>query len=337
MRRILGIGLWISACQAVPDAMPQLERHRFDHAAMGTSWSIVLYARDADRAGRAAQAAFAVVDEIDRVASDYDPQSELALLVGHEPSTESSSCSVSPLLCELLVEACAYAAQTNGAFDPTMGSLTRVWRRARRQAALPTAERITTALAAVGFEDLRVDPTLHRVSLNRAGMRLDLGGVAKGQALDRALAALRREGIDVALIEGGGDLRAGAAPPGTAGWIVALENSPLRVMLVEAGMATSGATYRGFEIDGVGYSHLIDPRSGLAMTGARSATVIATCAAEADAFASAACVVRRDEAEAWFGDRSSRAALLGGAAEGLPWASSRWAAYEIADSSADAP
>lgn len=303
---------------------------RFEHAAMGTSWSVVLYARDAAHAERAVRAAFAVIDEIDRLASDYDPTSELAQLSGEPVDGSGGEMRVSPLLCELLTEALDHARATGGAFDPTLGRLTRLWRRARRQGELPSPERLAAARATVGFEFLTVDSSACTVRFLREGMQLDLGGIAKGQALDRALAELRAAGIESALVEGGGDLRAGAAPPGADAWIVALESDGMRVRLVEAGMATSGDAYRGFDLEGSRYSHLIDRRSGAAVVGPHSATVIASTAAEADAFATALCAVGAPPVAAWFSPTSGRAARFV-AADASLWRSPTWSSHEIAD------
>jgi len=349
MRLVSVLLLLILGCRAAPDSESTLERHRFEHAAMGTRWSVVLYAQDADQAERAARAAFEVVDSIDRVASDYDPGSELARLVGRTTAPKSASetqaayearvreSEVSPLLLELLVEARHYAATTDGAFDPTLGALTRLWRRARRQAEVPTPERLASAVTTAGYEQLFIDAARGVVRLERDGMRLDLGAIAKGQALDRALAAMNAAGVQRALIEGGGDLRAGAAPPGAEHWVVALEGSELRVGLVDAGMATSGDAYRGFELDGVRYSHLIARDLGRAVTGERTATVIAPTAAEADAFASAACVVGESGAAAWFTEESGRSACLGAAGGPTAWRSPGWSAHEIPDSALQGP
>lgn len=304
---------------------------------MGTSWSLVVHAEDEAQACRAAAAAFRVIDEIDRIASDYDASSELAQLVGGDASQEATEYCVSALLFELLSEARGLAEATGGAFDPTLGRLTKLWRRARRQAELPTEARLASALASSGFEALQLDPTTKSVRLARPGMQLDLGGVAKGQALDRALAAVRAAGLESALIEGGGDLRAGAAPPGRAAWIIALEGGSERIALVEAGMATSGDAYRGFELDGVRYSHLIDPRSGRASTELRTATVVAPTAAEADAFASAACIAAFPPDDAWFGPASQRAARIQRGGTSDPWLSPTWSAQRVADSSPRLP
>ncbi|MCB9903871.1 MAG: FAD:protein FMN transferase [Planctomycetes bacterium] len=332
MRHLGWLLLILCACRATPSESAQ--RYRFEHVAMGTSWSLVVHAPDAARAERAAKAAFRVVDEVDEAANDYDAASELSRLVG---TSAGDARSVSPLLFELLVEARAFAELTDGAFDPTCGRTTKLWRRARRQAELPSDARIEAALATCGYDALELDAAHHAVRLRREGMQLDLGGVAKGQALDRALDAVRAEGLERVLIEGGGDLRAGAAPPGAAAWIVALEGSRARVALVDAGMATSGDAYRGFELDGVTYSHLIDPRTGRAVTDRRTVTVIAPTAAEADAFASAACVASSPRLDAWFGPDSERSARVVTGGTNDPWLSPRWSEHRIADDGTSLP
>jgi thiamine biosynthesis lipoprotein len=152
----------------------------------------------------------------------------------------------------------------------------------------------------VGREHLLLNPTDRTVQLLRRDMRLDLGGIAKGYALDQALAELARHGIASALVDGGGDLALGAAPPGSAGWRVHIEGAAEDSCLLErAGLATSGDAYRYFEWQGRRYSHIVDPRTGFGLTSGVSASVVAESAMRADALASAACVLGLPDGLAW--------------------------------------
>ena len=128
-------------------------------------------------------------------------------------------------------------------------------------------------------------------------MKLDLGGIAKGYAVDEALAVLAAHGVDSALVDGGGDLRVSEAPPGETGWKIQLnhfdedpESDPM-ISVTNCAVATSGDQFKYLEIDGQRYSHLIDPRTGLGLTTLRSVTVISDTATTADALASAVSIL----------------------------------------------
>lgn len=274
-----------------------LVRHEAETEAMGTRFRVVLYARSIEEARAAARAALARVAELDRTLSDYEPQSELSRLGRRSDAGPFEvPVAVSDDLARVLRVALDVAELTGGAFDPTVGPLTRLWRRARRQGAAPAPERLAAARAATDWRAVELSP--QGVRLRLGGMRLDLGGLAKGFAADEALALLARRGIERALVDAGGDLSVGRPPPGADGWVVAVraferevEQRPLALSLSRASVATSGDLFRWLEIGGVRRSHVIDPRSGLGLERRIAATVIAPSGAVADGLASALCVL----------------------------------------------
>lgn len=282
-----------------------LVRHEFAHGAMGTEFRLVLYAADGQVARRAAEAAFARIADLDAALSDYRPESELSRLgrLSDGPCPTAWTALSSELAC-VLAEAEDVARASSGAFDVTVGPLVELWRRARRQGELPTAARLATARAAVGWGALELDRARGAARLHAAHMRLDLGGIAKGYALDVALAELARHGIVRALVDGGGDVLAGAPPPGARGWRVAIagldsadpgaDRAGAVVELAHAALATSGDLERSFELDGVRYSHILDPRNGLALTERRLVSVRAPSGMSADAWATALSVLGPD-------------------------------------------
>ena len=234
------------------------------------------------------------VAEIEAVASDYDAESELRLLC-ERPVGEWTR--VSRDLSALLLRSQELCEMTDGAFDPSVGAYVRLWRRAQRAVELPDAERLSDAASSVGMEHLEL--SRGRARLLVEGMRLDLGAIAKGYALDEALSVLEARGLRRALIDGGGDVLAGAPPPNHSGWVVAV--SPLGadgptwpLELKHQAVATSGDASQFVVIEGERYSHIVDPRSGWALRGSRAATVIAPDGATADALASAVCVLGED-------------------------------------------
>lgn len=291
---LLVLALAIVAAQTTP-AQP-LERYRFSHAQMGTEFVIVLYAADSLLAHRAAKAAFARIDTLNQHLSDYLSDSELSRLSATAGTGQDVP--VSDDLWGVLQEAQHWAGQTGGAFDVTVGPLTRLWRWAMRRNQLPPPDRLHAALEQTGYPYLVLDEQAQTVRLARPGMRLDLGGIAKGYAVDEALAVLLDFGLTRVLVDGGGDMRMADPPPRSSGWPIALPTvgtDGQRVMeehtLAHAAAATSGATYRYLEVDSVRYSHILDPRTGLGMTTDRIVTVRASTGIQADALASALSVM----------------------------------------------
>jgi thiamine biosynthesis lipoprotein len=188
----------------------QSERH------MGTAVTIKLYANDEAAANRAFFAAFQRVGQLDRTLSDYNETSELFRLSAAAPT--AAAVPVSDDLWRVLFAAQAMAKTSDGAFDVTVGPLTKLWRRARRQKELPSTERLTEARAAVGVDAMQLNPTTQSVSLLRPNMRLDLGGIGQGYAADEALAVLKRMGITRATVDVSGDIAYGDPPPNETGW-----------------------------------------------------------------------------------------------------------------------
>jgi thiamine biosynthesis lipoprotein len=259
---------------------------------MGTQFNIVLYAPDSVRVRRAADAAFARIDTLNQHLSDYLVESELSRLSATAGSGRDVP--VSDDLWTVLAAAQHLAARTGGAFDVTVGPLTRLWRWAMRRDRLPPDDDLVQARGAVGYRHLVLDSAARTARLVRPGMRLDLGGIAKGYAVDEAMAVLQAHGLPRALVDGGGDLRLGDPPPGLLGWRIALstiradgERTTEERFVARRAVATSGATYRYVEVDGVRYSHLLDPHTGRGMTDERLVTVIAPTGMQADALASA--------------------------------------------------
>lgn len=262
-----------------------LSHYEYQHPQMGTLFRLVLYAADSVQAMQAATATFARIDTLNALLSDYRADSELSRL-GEWSDSERDWIIVSRDMEAVLRQAQAVSAQTDGAFDITIGPLSRLWRRAFRQGSFPDSLALAAAREKVGYQNLQLHPDEPKVKLLRPGMRLDAGGIAKGYAVDEAMKVLQRHGINIALIDGGGDLLAGEAPPGKKGWEVEVERDTLLTIANQA-VATSGNTYRYLEWQGRRYSHIIDPRTGLGMSHGKQVTVLAPNCTLADALASA--------------------------------------------------
>ncbi len=272
-----------------------LQRFEQTQPHMGTQFAIALYAADEDAARKAFGAAFARIGELDDRLSDYDATSELSRLSQASPT--SKPVAVSDDVWRVLSASQALSQRTDGAFDVTVGPLTLLWRRARRQKELPAQERLEQARAAVGYQHLRLHDDQRAVTLLRPKMRLDLGAIAKGYASDEALKAISKCGVKSALVNAGGGLSLGDAPPSEKGWKVGVapldpEAEPSRVLLLaNCGIATSGDAWQFIEIGEVRYSHIIDPHTGIGLINRSSVTVVAPTGMLADGLATAASVL----------------------------------------------
>jgi thiamine biosynthesis lipoprotein len=261
---------------------------------MGTRCRIVVYAPSEAPAAAACAGAFARVAEIELALSDYNPASEASRLVAAEPGIWHP---VSSDLARALRLSQQVFQTSNGAFDPSLGPLTKLWRRTRRDGVLPDAGVLAEARARSGFSMFEIDPELDRIRFSRPGLGLDFGGIGKGLAADEALQILEEAGFRAALIDFGGGLVAGDAPPGQKAWEVEVRNGlgGVRLMtLANAAVATSGDVEQFVEIAGSRYAHIVDPATGLGLTRRTAATVVAQSGWLADALATAACVLGSD-------------------------------------------
>jgi FAD:protein FMN transferase len=285
---------------------------------MGTLFRVVLYAPDATTAARASSAAFERIAELDGIMSDYNPRSELMQLCAHAGERPVK---VSDDLFRVMAAAQDLSRRSDGAFDITVGPAVRLWRRARRRHELPDRERLARALELVGYQKLRLDPVARTAQLLKPGMLLDLGGIAKGDAADQALIVLKRWGIESALVAAAGDITVGAPPlrvpntnpgaPTEQGWKIAIapleaqantpdeskiENSKPKthyVFLHDCAISTSGDAEQHLDLAGLRYSHLVNPKTGMALTGRRSVTVVAPKGITADSLATGVSVLGR--------------------------------------------
>jgi thiamine biosynthesis lipoprotein len=271
-----------------------MQRYQAQEPHMGTNFHIALYSDETATANRALELAMAEIGRIDRALSNFLSDSELSLLCRSAP--HGTPVAASEHLLTVLKTADEISRKSDGAFDATIGPVTKLWRRASRQHKLPDSEQLREALELVDYRNVFIDVTHHKVALAKAGIQLDLGGIAKGYAADRALLVLRQQGIQVGLVNGGGGLATMGTPPGELGWKVTL--APLApggptpsITVQSAGIATSGDKWQFAEIDGKRYSHIIDPRTGLGLTERRAVSVIARNGMLADAWATALSVL----------------------------------------------
>jgi thiamine biosynthesis lipoprotein len=300
---LLPLATAVSAAGTVPAAPPaDAPPARFEYTAprMGTLFRVVLFASDETAARVAAAAAFARVAELNRIMSDYDPDSEVMRLT-RQPAGTPVAASADLFAVLQLGQQCA--AISGGAFDVTAGPAVRLWRESRRTHRLPSEAERGAALRAAGHDKLRLNATDRTVTLLAPGMLLDLGGIAKGYAADEALAVLARLGFPRAMVAAGGDLALGEAPPGAPGWRIEIApfgqsmSDPLVLVAAHAGISTSGGSEQFVEIGGVRYSHIVNPATALGLTQPVAVTIIARDATRADSLATACSVIAADRPE----------------------------------------
>ena len=239
--------------------------------------------------------AYRELESVDRLMSLYREDSELNRL-NREPSNTPFPLSDSTY--DVLSEAIRVANRSGGAFDPTIGSVVRMWGFYRGGGEVPARIMLANAHTRVGFRQIRLDPTTSSVELAADGVEIDLGGLAKGYAVDKALANLRAAGVQRAMVDLGESSVAlfGYAPTGA---IFSPRNAPRVKLQIEEGcVSTSAGDEQGFEEDGVWLSHIIDPRTGWPVKDSVSATVVGNLgeAMTVDALSTAGFVVGPDGA-----------------------------------------
>lgn len=294
----------------------ELRRFDFERVEMGVIFRLSVYGSDSGVANKAAEAAYARVHELNGIFSDYDGTSEVRRLC--EKSGPGRPVKVSKELFTVLESSLQLSCETNGAFDVTVGPLTKLWRRARRREVMPELERLAAERELVGHQLVRLGCELRTVELLREGMRLDFGGIAKGYAADEALRVLSEHGLPRALVDASGDIVASDPPPKAEFWMIEIEALRHRGSVHEAeeqpepasdgqpvdalrvvphlrirnqAVATSGDAYQSVVIDGRRYSHIVDPKTGLGLNQRSSVTVIAPTGMIADSLASAVSVL----------------------------------------------
>jgi thiamine biosynthesis lipoprotein len=281
---------------------------------MGTLVRITLYAPSASIAQHAFRAAFDRIRTLDAILSDYRPDSELNRL-----TTAAVGCAVrvSQDLFAVLARSQDLAEATGGAFDITQGPVIRLWREARKVARVPDAAALAKAASRSGFRKLHLDTARRTVTLDIAGMALDVGAIGKGYAASEAIEVLGRLGVRSALVAVSGDLAFSDAPPGRRGWRIGVhsgdasaESVPGVLELTNAAVSTSGSSEQHVDLDGRRYSHIIDPSSGMGLVDDITVTVVARHGLDADGLDTAISVLGADRGLALIESRPAAAALI---------------------------
>lgn len=258
---------------------------------MGTFAAISLPATETNRLADATARAKAVFSELEQRLSVYRPDSEISRM---NAAAGGPATPLSPDTVDLLRRVRRYSEASGGAFDPTLGPVIRAWgfSGGKKPSAVLAADALRPLLERTGWRHLQVQDT--GASLMLPGMFLDLGGIAKGYAVDRAMDALDTTNYPGVLVDLGGNVRCRGEPRPGATWRIGVRNPFVReeligVLRIPSGMAvaTSGNYERFVEIDGRRYAHIIDPRTGKPVTGMASVTVVSPNGTESDALSTA--------------------------------------------------
>jgi thiamine biosynthesis lipoprotein len=273
----------------------ELSRYEAREQHMGQTFTLVLYAESDETAEAAAKAVFDRVTQLDRIMSDYRADSELSRLC--ETSEPGHAVEVSEDLFAVLSAANDISRKTDGLFDVTVGPVVKLWRQARGKKKLPSPEALQAARKLVGYESIALDAKRRRVELMTPGMQIDLGGIGVGWTLDDVSALLKKRGVTRFLIDASGDILCADPPPGRSHWRIEVQpltekgEQKVTLKIANCSVTTSGDAFRFVEIDGVRYSHIVDPRTGLGLTERSSVTVIADTALKADTYTKAVSIL----------------------------------------------
>lgn len=268
------------------------ELHRFGHEAMGTRFEAIVAGEEREYARQAATTVFGEIDLIEQALSRFNEMSDISQINAAGAGTDVR---IGLRAFECLEAAARMYAETKGAFDVTIGPLFDCWRNPDKSPRVPAEAELEAARARVGMHLVELDAPNVVVRLKANGMRLGLGGIGKGFALDKAVELLGDWGITSALLNAGGStVLALGAPPGRAGWPAAVggaqgRSAPARVLLSGNALSGSGGEQQG--------AHIFDPRTGKPVTNRDAAWSVSPDAASADALSTAFIVLELDAIE----------------------------------------
>lgn len=281
---------------------------------MACAYAIDAYAAPEVDLRSVIEEAFDEVDRIDRLMSHYKADSPLSRI---NREAASHAVRVDPELFDFITASLRYTVESEGAFDITVGPLMKAWGFFRGENRVPDSSELTVVRRRVGAHHVKLDRAARTIAFDGEGVELDLGGIAKGYAVDRVAALLRQRRVTAALISAGGSSVYGlGAPPGRNGWEVNVQDpvdgtkTALSVSLENSSLSVAGSSEKSFTANGVTYTHIMDPRTGQPAQGMLSVAVVTPSATAGDALDDALFVLgtagstrylqRLRDVEAWF-------------------------------------
>lgn len=284
-----------------PDLSSSANAFKFHQAAMGTVVEITLVAEEQDTAQKAALQAFQEIKRIEHLMSPWVESSDVSRI---NRSTGNDEVKVSQETIEVIKKAKEVSTLSEGAFDITVGPLVQLWRKAREKGVPPNTEDIRGIRSLVDYKDVMISDS-GKIFLRKRGMAIDLGGIAKGYAVDRAFELLKHLGYRNLVVNAGGDLRVGGSKP-EGPWSIGIQHprDPKKIMarisVSDAAVATSGDYEKFFIHQGKRYHHILNPKTGFPAEGCQSVTILCKEAATADALATAIFVLGPEKGQLLF-------------------------------------
>lgn len=242
---------------------------------MGTVVQITLIDGNRKNYEAASEKAFTEIKRLDEIFSSYKEESDVARMT---KAAGRAPVKVSPETIDVLEAAVKVSAMTDGAFDPTVGSLAQLWGPSGEKNIVPDKKDIQRLLPLVDYKLITVDRDNRLAGLKKAGMSINLGGIAKGYIVKKAADVLKREGVTRGIVHAGGDM-AVFEKPGSKAFVIGIQHPREKKLLAEVylengGVSTSGDYERFFIVNGVRYNHILDPKTGMPATGSTSVTIV---------------------------------------------------------------
>jgi thiamine biosynthesis lipoprotein len=253
---------------------------------MGTVFTVAAYGKDRTFLAEVVEEVFEELDRLDKQMSNYKPESELSA-INREAAIHPVV--VEPGLFHLLEISTRRSEETDGAFDITVGPLMKSWGFFRGRGRLPAQAEISQVLKRVGYQHLKLDAERRTIKFDESGVEIDLGGIAKGYAVDRAVGILRSNGIRSALVSSGtSSIYALGSPPGARGWKITVRDpydarkAGDVLHLQNYSVSISGSYEKFFKIAGKDFCHIMNPHTGWPVQDVLSTAVLAPTATDTD-------------------------------------------------------
>ena len=304
----------------VSNRQADLLRFELSAPAMGSHIDFVVYAPTELQAKSVIDAGIAEIERLSHILSNYDADSEISKLCASPIGLWTP---LSPDLTAVIEHSRRWHQLSDGKFDITVGPLTQLWRNSRKKKQLPTPAEISDAKSRCGWAAVKLKRSpndqkhsITSASLSKPNMVLDLSGIAVGYIVDAAFEKMTAVGARSILINAGGDIRVGDAPPGSEGWRIMIaglgkQSPPLSMMRVSnCAVTTSGDLNQYIEVDGRRYSHFIEPESGEPIQRRQSVTAIAATTVDADAGATALAILGAQRASELFEHLPLQSAMI---------------------------
>ncbi len=275
-----------------PSSSYSTNLYKYHQVAMGTVVEITLIADDEEAANKAVLQAFHEIKRIETLMSPWLDSSDVTRI---NRSAGKEWVKVSPETMEVIKKAQEISELSEGGFDITVGPLSELWRKAREKKTPPSVEDVKGKLSLVNFKNIEIDPE-GKVLLKKKGMAIDLGGIAKGYAVDRAFESLRSLRYKNSIVNAGGDLRVGGFKNNQP-WSIGIQHPRdskkilARISVSDTAVATSGDYEKFFFDQGKRYHHIFNPRDGFPTEGCQSVTIVTKDCITADGLATAVFVL----------------------------------------------